>query len=153
MPNRERSVGRWISILYRMGLVHISAELDSLDIGKGQHTFLAELFHRDGLSQMELARELNMDKGAVARALVKLERSGYVERVQDQADARIVRVYLSEQARTVQEKLFSVLGNWTDTLTEGFTIEEKDRALDYLRRMTENAMPAVRSQYKEEEQP
>jgi len=123
-----------------MGLARISAELRPLGIGKGQHALLAELFHHDGLSQMELSRKLHMDKGAVGRALAKLEKSGYIERVRDQADARVVRVYLSEKARAVQEKLFSILGNWTDTLTEGFTIEEKNRALDHLRRMVDNAM-------------
>ena len=82
----EESIGRWISVLYRIGQIYIANELEPLQIGRGQHTFLAALFHQDGISQGDLARILHMDKGAVAHALLKLERAGYIERKRDDVD-------------------------------------------------------------------
>lgn len=143
MFTREESIGRWISILYRSSQTWIANELSPCGIGKGQHTFLAELFLREGVSQGELARSLYMDKGAVAHALLKLERAGYVQRQRDLIDRRITHVYLTEKARSIKTTIFSVLSTWTETLAGGFTDEERLQTLKLLQRMAENAAHAL----------
>ena len=127
MSSGRESIGRWISVLYRIGQTYIASELESLQIGKGQHSFLAALFHQDGISQGELARILQMDKGTVAHALLKLERAGYVRRQTDHLDRRVNLVYLTEKARGIEAHLFSVLASWTDNLATGFSDEETNR--------------------------
>jgi DNA-binding MarR family transcriptional regulator len=136
---RSESIGRWISVLYRIGRAHIASELEPLGVGKGQHSLLAALYQGDGISQGDLARVLSMDKGSVARALDKLEHAGFIERRRDDADRRTNLVYLTDRARAVEDRLFSVLASWTNTLAEGFTEEERRRTLALLQRMAENA--------------
>jgi len=143
MSGREESIGRWISILYRIGQVYVTKELESLQIGRGQHAFLTVLFHQEGISQGELARILNMDKGSVAHALQKLEKAGFVERKRDKVDRRINLVYLTEKARSIESRLFLVLASWTDKLADGFSDEERRYTLTLLRRMAENAARAL----------
>jgi len=138
-PSPDESIGRWISVLYRIGRARIAGELEPLGVGKGQHSLLAALYQGDGVSQGDLARVLSMDKGAVARALDKLERAGFVERRRDDADRRANLVYLTDRARDIEDRLFSVLASWTNTLAEGFTEEERRQTLALLRRMAENA--------------
>jgi len=136
---RSESIGRWISILYRIGQTRVAGELEPLGVGKGQHSFLAVLYQGDGISQCDLARVLSMDKGSVARALDKLERAGFVERRRDDTDRRTNLVYLTDRARDIEDRLFSILASWTNTLAEGFTEEERRQTLALLRRMAENA--------------
>jgi len=152
MSSGRESIGRWISVLHRIGQTYIASELEPLRIGKGQHTFLAALFHRDGISQGELARILQMDKGAVAHALLKLERAGYVRRQTDHLDRRVNLVYLTDKARGIEAHLFSVLASWTDTLAAGFSDEERSQTLSLLQRMSDNAALALEQQRERRQQ-
>ncbi|UCC61118.1 MAG: winged helix-turn-helix transcriptional regulator [Dehalococcoidia bacterium] len=142
----RESIGRWISVLHRIGQIYIASELESLRIGKGQQSFLAALFHRDGISQGELARILHMDKGAVAHALLKLELAGYVRRERDRVDRRVNLVYLTDKARNIEAHLFSVLAYWTDTLAEGLSDEERRQTLALLQQMSDVAATALEKQ-------
>lgn len=143
MSVHKDSLGRWISILYRCGQTNMSTRLEPYGIGRGQHRFLMELFFHDGMSQGEVARDLSMDKSAVARALMKLEKAGFVRRERDGTDRRIVRAYLTDKAENIKEPLFSVLSGWTHTLTDGLADEERNQALALLRHMTDNANRAL----------
>ena len=80
MYDRNKAPGRWISILYRSAQTYINFRLEILQLKRGQHRFLLQLFYKDGVNQGELAKSLSMDKGAAARALSKLEKAGYVKR-------------------------------------------------------------------------
>ena len=146
MARRKESIGRWIHILDRIGQTYIAHELEPLNIGKGQYSFLTVLFHRDEISQNELASILHMDKGAVAHALRKLERAGYIERKKDEVDRRVNLVYLTEKARGLESGLFSILTSWTNTLADGFTEEERHHTLSLLKRMSGNASRALELQ-------
>jgi len=137
--DREQSIGRWISILYRIGQLYIGSELEQYQIGKGQHAFLCALYQRNGIRQGELASMLSMDKGTVTHALIKLEQAGYIVRQRDQRDRRINLVYLTDKAKNIEELLFDVLASWTETLADGLTEEERSQTLTMLRRMAENA--------------
>jgi len=101
------------------------------------------------MSQGEIAHNLSMDKGAVARALRKLEKAGFVRRERGGTDRRIVNVYLTDKAESIKEPLFSVLSGWTHTLANGLSDEERNQTLAILRHMTDNANRAL-SELKEQ---
>ena len=86
MQRKEELLGRTVSILYRLGQSHMGKQLEPYNIGAGQFSFLAELLHRDGISQDEVALNLRCDKGTAARAIQHLEKHGYLERKQDKED-------------------------------------------------------------------
>jgi len=121
----------------------MSIQLEPYGIGQGRHRFLIELLLHNGMSQGEIAHNLNMDKSTVARALMKLGKAGFVRRERDSTDGRIVRVYLTDKAEGIKEPLFSVLSSWTHTLTDGLADEERNQALTLLRHMTDNANRAL----------
>ena len=143
MSVHKESLGRWISILYRCGQINMAHRLEPYGVGRGKHRFLTELFFHNGLSQGEIAHNLSMDKGTVARALMKLEKAGYVKRRRDDIDGRVVRAYLTDKAESIKEPLFSVLSNWTLTLADGLTDAERRQGLRLLQRMTNNANRAL----------
>ena len=144
MPTSEKSFygesfGHWIARLFRISQTHIASKLAQFGIGRGQHSFLLVLFQQDGISQDYLARILSINKAAVARALLKLERSGYVIRQRDKIDRRNNLVYLTEKARSIKAPIFSILTFWTDVLANGFSDTERRQVITLLQRMSENA--------------
>ncbi|MFC1978434.1 MarR family winged helix-turn-helix transcriptional regulator [Chloroflexota bacterium] len=135
----EQLFGHWIARLYRSSQNYFAKKLAKLHIGRGQHSFLLVLFSKDGISQDYLARALHINKAAVARALSKLEQSGYVERKKDDADRRNNYVYLTNKAKKIKTELLSEIGVWTDTLAEGFSDADRKQLIVLLKRMGDNA--------------
>ena len=68
----------------------------------GQESMLAQLWREDGLTQSQLAERLGVSAPAITKVVRGLERKGFVERSTDDADARVVRVCLTEQARALE---------------------------------------------------
>jgi DNA-binding MarR family transcriptional regulator len=136
----EKSIGRLVSILYRRGLNHTGKQFKSYGIGSGQFAFLAELFAQDGISQEKLASAICCDKATVARAMQRLESLGYIERKRSVEDGRVKLVYLTGKAHNFKPTLFSVLSNWTDTLAQGLSSDERELVINLLNRLVENAI-------------
>jgi DNA-binding MarR family transcriptional regulator len=139
MRKKEESLGRMVSILYRIGQSHMGNKLEPYNIGAGQVAFLAELLLKDGISQDEVASNFRCNKATAARAIQHLERHGYVERRQSVNDGRVKKVFVTDKAREFQPVLFSFLEEWTDTLFEGFSTEERELVLRHLHRIVKTA--------------
>ncbi len=133
------SIGKCISLLYRYSQIYLTKELEPYGIGKGQFLFLFVLYKKDGLSQEELSQILNMDKGTTARAIDKLEKSGYVTKKSYEKDLRINHIFLTEKAKKFEPQLYSILKNWTDILSTGMEKDEVEKTFNSLAKMTENA--------------
>ena len=138
MHDPERSLGRWISVLYRLNHTLIGKELEQYKIGKGQIPFLAYLYYEDGVSQDDLSRFLFMDKACTTRALVKLEREGFITRERDSADGRVKRVFLTDKARGQERILTSLLSRVGEVLEQGIEPGEKDQVIALLKKMVGN---------------
>ncbi|MCY6369975.1 MarR family winged helix-turn-helix transcriptional regulator [Clostridium ganghwense] len=135
----NKSIGRWVSMLYRYQQCYIGKQLKEYNIGGGQYSFLLALFKKDGISQEEISKILYMDKGTTARAIAKLEKEGYVVRKQDEEDKRAYKIYLTEKALEFKPKLFKILRRWTDIISTDFDVEEKEVVMNLLEKMAENA--------------
>jgi DNA-binding MarR family transcriptional regulator len=133
------SIGKWISLLYRYGHIYVTKELEPYNIGKGQILFLLALYYKDGLPQEELAGFLNIDKGTTARAIGKLEKSGYVRKKPNQKDLRANQVFLTHQAKELEPHIYTILQDWTDILCAGMTEAEVGKAFSLLTKMAQNA--------------
>ena len=67
------------------------------DLSEPQARILANLERQDGgLTQTQLANELEMEKAPLGRLLDRMEESGYVTRQQDPEDRRARRVVISD---------------------------------------------------------
>jgi len=135
----EQDLGRWISIIHRLGQVHLGIALADQDIGPGQAAFLAELARSDGPTQEELSSLLRIDKGNTTRRLCALERSGFVERRPDPADRRLRRVFLTESGQNATAQLVAAQGTWEGTLLRGLSPREQALLPKLLQRMAINA--------------
>ncbi|HZK10574.1 MAG TPA: MarR family transcriptional regulator [Clostridia bacterium] len=73
-------------------------------LNRGQYAYLLYLFENEGANQYDISRDLFIDKTTVAKALKKLEETGYILRKTDQRDKRRVNVFLSKKGKgTYQE--------------------------------------------------
>jgi len=112
--------------IYRSHMEYMAKELEAYRIGSGQYDFLMVLYHKDGISQENLARMLKVSKATSTRAIQNLEKEGYVYRQRDKDDLRAYKVYLTEKGKEMRGVIFEKLVSFIDILFSDFTPEEKE---------------------------
>lgn len=94
-------------------------------IGTGEFDLIHTVRHQPGISQKEISRLLNMDKGAVARRVASLEQKGYLVRKADPEDGRSQQLYATAQAETLKNSKAAIETVFYDWLLE--ELDEEDR--------------------------
>ena len=95
-------------------------------------------------SPQELARELDIDGGAVTRMLDRLESKGLMERARSQADRRMVMLQLTPDGEAAVQAVPQVLAEVNNQFLRGFSEGEWQQLRGLLARMVDNAtLPAV----------
>lgn len=145
MVQNVKSVGGYISILYRQAQAYISSQMKQYNIGSGQYSFLLVLYRNDGISQEELSDQLMIDKGTTARAIDKLEKAGYVVRETNPKDRRAYNIFITAKAREFQPILYEKMNSWTDILVKDLSIEERDLLHVILKKMVNSTMLHMRN--------
>ena len=139
MVRDHKSVGRYISILYRRAQSYIACQMRPYQIGSGQSIFLVALYQSDGINQEELSSKLMIDKGTTARAIGKLEKEGYVIRRINPEDRRSYHIFITDKARKIQPILYKVLVSWTEILIVDLSEEEREMLYVIFEKMVKSA--------------
>jgi DNA-binding MarR family transcriptional regulator len=88
----------------------------------------------------ELARQSNLDAGAMTRALDRLEAKGLVKRVRSSEDRRVVNLELTAEGRATAKQIPTVLCRVQNTHMRGFTEAEWQLLKGLLRRILDTAI-------------
>ena len=114
------------------------ALLEELGLYHGQPRLLLALWHEEGPTQSELADRLNVAPATITKMLQRMTEAGFVERQRDSADQRLLRVYLTDAGRAVQERVQQVWAQMEREVLEGFGPEERSQLRAFLLRIREN---------------
>jgi len=87
---------------------------------------------------IELAREMDIDAGAVTRMLDRLEAKGLLERVRSEADRRVVHLRLTAAGEAVAKKVPYVLAAVNNDFLRGFSDADWKQLRRLLGRMSDN---------------
>lgn len=104
-------------------------------IGSGEVDLIHLIRHNPGISQKEASRELNMDKGAVARRTASLEQKGYLIRKDNPADGRSRLLYATEKAEQLKTSKSAVETVFYEWLLEELDDNEKAAFTSMLNRL------------------
>jgi DNA-binding MarR family transcriptional regulator len=86
----------------------------------------------------ELARECELDAGAMTRTLDRLEAKGLVTRVRSSEDRRVVNLELTREGREAARQIPDVLCKVQNAFLQGLSVEEWQQLKDLLRRVLAN---------------
>jgi DNA-binding MarR family transcriptional regulator len=92
----------------------------------GQDHLLAALWRLDGQAPGELAAALHVTTPAITKGATVLEKSGLLERRNDDRDNRLVRLWLTDKGRALQEPVKEARLKVEAKLTEALSKKEKD---------------------------
>ena len=136
----QQSVGYLMRKVLGSILSQADTRLAMHDVTYVQYLPLYKLLHCDhaDATVATLARELEVDAGAMTRALDRLQAKGLVERARSTADRRVVHLTLTPAGRTVVEQVPGVLADVLNGHLRGFSKPEWQQLLQLLQRMLAN---------------
>ena len=97
----DHDFGFLISDVARLVRKHFDRRAACHGLTRVQWRALRRLFRSEGITQAELAEQLEIGPIAVGRVLDRLQAAGFVERRADPADRRVWRLHLTARARAV----------------------------------------------------
>ena len=92
---------------------------------------------KPGLTQKEIAAELNIDKSTATRFIAKLEEQDFLTREPTEKDLRERKVFPSKKAEAIRQDLESVGGDLYQTMCEKFGKKEVDNFVVLLRKVSD----------------
>ena len=131
----ERSLGLLMRRVLQSMVQQVDARLVVDGLTDAQWRPLLILHFKGGCSPAEIARELQMDAGAVTRMIDRLERKGLCSRERDDKDRRVVHVALTAEGRRIAKLVPGVLAEVHNGHLADFNHEEWQQLMQLLTRM------------------
>ena len=111
--------------------------LKPLNVTRSQWWLLAHLSREDGMTQSQLAEELDMGKVAVGGLIDRLEKAGLLRRDTDPSDRRINRIFLEPKSKQLIARIRKVSHRLNEQIIDGVAdakLEAAATALDAMKR-------------------
>lgn len=126
MDATQIPVGKLLYMIGKGYSVYVNRNLEGFGINTTQLHLLFEIAHESNINQEMIATRCNINKGAVARSIRKLEEKGLVKREIDKNNRRQNRLSLTKDGEDILIKACGVLRNWEDSviLDDGYIKKE-----------------------------
>ena len=105
---------------------------------KASRFILFTLGINDGISQNDIVRATHLKGSTISVALSRLEKEGYVKRLNDTYDQRQIRVYLTEQGERLNRERNQLIEDMQKKAFKGLTLKEEKNAAFVLATMIKN---------------
>ncbi len=103
-----------------------------------QVPFMILLDEQEGMSQREISQELGISPPTVAVSVKRLEKSGLVERREDEQDLRRSRIFLTERGKETIRDIKTCVEEKEALVFRGFTESERCLMKRFFDQMIEN---------------
>jgi DNA-binding MarR family transcriptional regulator len=123
----SRSVGYLVRQTHRAFTRALQARIAPHGVSIGMWYFLRVLWQEDGISQRELSQRVGMMEPTTASALNNMERKGFVRRLRNRTDRRVVNVFLTERGRALRRELLPLAADVNSVAVRGLSVDELGR--------------------------
>lgn len=125
-------INKTISIIERSNILYRNEVFKEYGLKGYQANYLLEINRHPGISQEELTKTMHIDKSNVARGLMHLSEMGYITRVQDQNDLRLLLLFPTEKGTDLTKIISSIFKNQRNHLLQDFNENEINTLMYYL---------------------
>lgn len=136
-----------IGIITSRGTKHIvdafSSRLAAYNITRVQWIALYYIGRSEGITQKELAEEMDLKESTVARLIDRLEKENTVLRIKDKKDRRVTNLYLTEEGREKREELMPLGETFSKDGIKGISEKDLDTFKEVLNKIVLNVTEKV----------
>lgn len=138
LRQRESHLGFLLADINRLARKEFDRRVRPLGLTRAQWMFLYYLGRRPGVTQSDLADELQLEKITVSRQADRLERGGWIHRREDRHDGRAYRLHLTPRAARTVNRLGQLAENLRRDYLRGVPASRRDALLSDLTRIKAN---------------
>ncbi|OZB95398.1 MarR family winged helix-turn-helix transcriptional regulator [Paenibacillus sp. XY044] len=113
-------------------------EFKEYDLTKGQYLYLVRICENPGIIQEKLAEMIKVDRTTAARAIQKLEMSGFIEKKADERNKKIKKLFPTEKGHAVFPFIQREHDHSNRVALAGFSEEETETIFRLLQRVRKN---------------
>ena len=136
----EESAAYLMRQILNLATAEIDRALEPSGLTNAQWVPLIKLHMGHASTVAELARECNIDAGAMTRTLDRLEAKGLLARVRSSEDRRVVNLELTREGREAAKQIPAVLCTVQNAFLQGLSVAEWQQLKDLLRRIHANGL-------------
>lgn len=138
----DREIGTLLTIAARVHRARMAELLAGVGLYPGQEQVLQFLAENSAPAMSELADALSVKAPTISKTIGRLTQQGLVERKAGEADARLVRVALTEAGRARFTQLADIGDRLDEEMTKGFDGKDRKRLRRLLRKASKNLAKA-----------
>jgi MarR family transcriptional regulator, transcriptional regulator for hemolysin len=132
-------IGFLVHDVSRMRRTIFDQMVKPLGITRAQWWALANLSrHEEGVIQSELARTMDVGKVTIGGLVDRLEATGLVERLTDDQDRRLRRIYITEAGYEIIDKMAEVGRKLNEEIVAGIPVKDVFLAEEVMHQMKSN---------------
>ena len=109
-----------------------------IEITIEQWSVLYYLWKEDGVSQQQICEMTFRDKPSITRLVDNLEKMKLVQRVSSGKDRRVNMVYLTQQAKDMEERTMAIANKTLNEALQGVTKGQVEIAKEVLQKVYDN---------------
>lgn len=118
-------IGKLIMMIARGHTIYLNHHLEDLGINASQLHLLFEISHQKNINQEKISQRCNINKGAVARSIKKLEEKELITREIDDNNRRQNIVSLTGKGEETLNGCIDLLKKWEDEVSADSIIEKE----------------------------
>lgn len=104
-------------------------------IFRGQGRIVETIAHHPNCSQREIAKIAHVKPGSLTEVLERLEKGGYISRLRDSKDRRVIRVNLTQQGEEFRQDLIARRRQFGTMLLHDVSDDERQQFVAVLDKM------------------
>lgn len=136
---RENSMGYLMRRITQLMVGQVDRRLGCTGLTHAQWAPLFLIHRGEANTLAALARELQVDAGALTRTLDRLEAKGLCRRERSAEDRRVVHLTLTPEGKQAAEPVPGILCDVSNAMLEGFSPAEWETLMGFLKRIVANA--------------
>ncbi len=142
MQDPEQSVGFLVADVARMMRRNFNLRAQAHGLSLAQWRALAHLEREEGVNQVTLAERLEIQPITLARLIDRLQEAGLVARRADPADRRAFRLYLTDAAQPLLDRMRAYGAETRADALSGLSDRDHETLLRLLRHVKQNLQEA-----------
>jgi len=143
VQDSDRGPGFLLTEAARLLRKLIDRRLQPLGLTRAQWSVLAILSYHDGLSQSQLADELEIEKTTAGRLIDHIEKSAWIERRPIPGDRRLWGVHLTERARPLIAEVEQIILSTRADMLRSLSSEQRHHLSEALHTVKTNLSKAL----------
>ncbi|KYD03316.1 MarR family winged helix-turn-helix transcriptional regulator [Bacillus atrophaeus] len=113
-------------------------EFKEYNLTKGQYLYLVRICENPGIIQEKLAEMIKVDRTTAARAIKKLEMNGFIEKMDDEHNKKIKKLFPTEKGKDVFPVIKRENDHSNSVALAGFSEKEAETIFHLLQRIRKN---------------